>query len=1065
MALKGDLTSVGLADVFQMLALNQKVGILSIFDEDHWRALYFDRRGVTLYYNEHVFLDRLLDGLMQRGLVEPQTLDVFRRENSGDPIATVESLLGGGILPEADFLAAFRDQMEEDVYDLFLWENVHWEFLEGVDSIEDHEGVINENFFLSPDSLVMEAARRLDEWAFLREQVPGPLEIYEPDPGIDTTVISGMDDFSLSLLDYVDGRRNVGRIVELSGVTPFHVYKALSQLVGEGLIYPVPDDRLLDTANDCIAEGRLEDGIYLLEKAIEIGAGIPDAYVLAARSHESEGDYAKAAYYYKCYSNHAVENGDLVEAEGTLSHCCDLLPTDLDARERWLRILAPMENPPADPQDVGRKLIDIYLDLDETDRARQILEILLEVDPNDIELKKSLVTIHSKAGDQKRVMELYESIAEDLVAQKDPIGAVRYLQKILMLDRTRKDISDRVKQLYVMDERHRSRRRSVALAIAGVFCFGALGFFYYLYEQHVRTAFLALDVETQMTEHNFDGAIAMYRGFQEKYPLSMIGGEVDDAIGRIESEKRKYEAAREMAEAARRAKAKQHRTSYRRIYAQYESGSREHSSGASFDLEAAIKQLEEVDRLIRKAGEDEDLEFAREMRIEEALREQRNYLIKAVTLDGRLEKALEAGDFAKARELALQMHEQYPYANVTQSTLVPFQISSEPHGAELWTSEGPVLDAAGETVKTPAFVRVPFERPVRFELRLEGYEALGASVLGKNPSPLQLVLPVKPERLLDLGVSTVTGIGVGKNLGLVGLKEGRLRAFALDSGETAFEIRLRGLDEVHGTPAVFDKVGIFATSSGWLRAVDLAKGKLLWDVEIPGGVKTQLVPLESGIVLGTGSGELRFYPTDRGEPLWTVKVGGTALNDPIVYRSRVWIANREGRFLCVAEDDGEILERWDLPGGLRSTPIVLPTRHAVYLAADGKLYSFDLEKRALAWQKPVRSLRASSKVLLAQGWLFVVDDEGTVSRVDPATGESLASRQLPNPSWGASFASDQRLYVCTRNQKEPPQIVALRVPDLEIRWSYELASQSVAQPVLSGRSLLMEIGGKVHVLR
>ena len=101
--------------------------------------------------------------------------------------------------------------------------------------------------------------------------------------------------------------------------------------------------------------------------------------------------------------------------------------------------------------------------------------------------RKSLVTIHSKAGDQKRVMELYESIAQDLVEQKDPIGAVRYLQKILMLDRTRKDISDRVKQLYVMDERHRSRRRSVALTFAGIFCFGAIGVLYYLYEQHVQS--------------------------------------------------------------------------------------------------------------------------------------------------------------------------------------------------------------------------------------------------------------------------------------------------------------------------------------------------------------------------------------------------------------------------------------------------------------------------------------------------------------------------------------------------------------------------------------------------
>ena len=48
MALKGDLASVDLAQVFQMLAMNQKVGLLMIQAPRAWRALFFNQRGVTL---------------------------------------------------------------------------------------------------------------------------------------------------------------------------------------------------------------------------------------------------------------------------------------------------------------------------------------------------------------------------------------------------------------------------------------------------------------------------------------------------------------------------------------------------------------------------------------------------------------------------------------------------------------------------------------------------------------------------------------------------------------------------------------------------------------------------------------------------------------------------------------------------------------------------------------------------------------------------------------------------------------------------------------------------------
>ena len=155
----------------------------------------------------------------------------------------------------------------------------------------------------------------------------------------------------------------------MSGVTPFHVYKGLAQLVGEGLILPVPDESLLDMANSCLQEGRVEDGIYLLEKAIQNQVGLPDAYLMAAQGYETQGEHAKAVYHYKLYSNDCVETtSEWALAEGTLAHCVELLPTDLDVRER-LAARARADGLAADGSDGGRSQADRHLSRSRRDRS------------------------------------------------------------------------------------------------------------------------------------------------------------------------------------------------------------------------------------------------------------------------------------------------------------------------------------------------------------------------------------------------------------------------------------------------------------------------------------------------------------------------------------------------------------------------------------------------------------------------------------------------------------------------------------------------------------------------
>ena len=75
MALRGDLASVDLAQVFQMLALNKKVGLLSIHSAKQWKVLYFDQRGVTVHHNVHRLLDKVVAASVRSGRLLEESVD------------------------------------------------------------------------------------------------------------------------------------------------------------------------------------------------------------------------------------------------------------------------------------------------------------------------------------------------------------------------------------------------------------------------------------------------------------------------------------------------------------------------------------------------------------------------------------------------------------------------------------------------------------------------------------------------------------------------------------------------------------------------------------------------------------------------------------------------------------------------------------------------------------------------------------------------------------------------------------------------------------------------------
>lgn len=1065
MALKGDLASVGLADVFQMLAHNQKVGLLSIHGRESWKALYFDRRGVTLYYNEHTFLDRLLDLLRRRNFVTADLLDSLRRQCAGDPIATVESLLSGGLVQESVFLDSFRAQMEEEIYDLFLWEKVHWEFLEGEKTVEGHEGVVNENFFFSADSLIMEAARRLDEWVFIRELVSGPTEIFETSSAFAATEVVGMDEEELGILDLVDGKRNVARITEIAQLTSFQVHKIMSVLAQKGFVQVLHEEKLLRNANECISGGRLEDGIRLLERAVQVGAGLPDAHKSAARAYETLDEYANAAWHYKSYSAFKIDTGEIDEAVENLEHVVKLLPTDLEAWERLLQGLMLQQTPRLDPHEVGKDLTDLYLELEEVERARDVLEDLLKARPADIELKKTLITVHTKAGDTKRVMDLYASIADDLVANKDPIGAVRYLQKILMIDRNRRDVSDRIKQLYVLDEKSRSRRRSLALVFASILCFGTLGTIYYMYEKNVREEFAKLDAEPFLVDQDFDGAIRMYETFLARYPLSFVDADVEREIDRVKGLASVEESKRNAIALERAAIARKRRTEYQKIWREYESAVSE-----KVDMNRALAQLEDVQRLAKAAGEVRDRDFLRKNQIEKTIRTTRDYLQKSKDLRQEVDEAWAGGDYEKARSLALVLHRDYPFTPATVSCNVPLRLETVPNGASISVGGKLWVDDDGRPARTPTYVRLPFATKAAVRIEREGFDAVDLQLEGKSASPYAVTLRVRPDRVFEIEGDPVTGLGLGTTAAFVGLRGGRYVAIDPRTGKVVWQQQLEGLDELRGTPLFVGKSVIFTTSLGRLHAAAPGTGDTLWSSKVPGGLVGPIAEAGEGIITGNDQGELVFLDARDGKALWRFDTEAPIGFAPVWDGEWLYYANREGLLLCLDVEDAEapVWSRSELPGAL-DAPLRIG-KAVVVLARDGRIHGYEARRpgREL-WSMPSGVSRESAWLLEGSRGLIAFGVDGRVRRLDPtaaADARVLSERNLGNTMLRAPLRAADRLYVFLRGEGADVLVVSLDERDLTTRWAYVLPGGLAGRPSILGDSLLV-VGadGKLSALR
>jgi tetratricopeptide (TPR) repeat protein len=251
MAIKGSLKEASLPDVLQLLAMGQKTGCLSVTDRANFGYIYFDRGRIT-YASIVNRRDRLGDLLVKNGLIVADELVGAIEEQGRRPeVRLGEILIGRGAITREQLEQYIRIQIEEAVYFLFTWSRGSFYF-EAEQRPAEGAMLVS----INPENLLLEGARRIDEWSLIEKKVSSLDLIFALDASHPLDEVALVEE-QRKILPLVDGKRTVQEIIDDSGLVEFDVGKALYGLIQAGFAHPVGRRRPVEI--DEVSHGRIEE--------------------------------------------------------------------------------------------------------------------------------------------------------------------------------------------------------------------------------------------------------------------------------------------------------------------------------------------------------------------------------------------------------------------------------------------------------------------------------------------------------------------------------------------------------------------------------------------------------------------------------------------------------------------------------------------------------------------------------------------------------------------------------------------------------------------------------------
>ncbi|MBV9071381.1 MAG: DUF4388 domain-containing protein [Acidobacteria bacterium] len=263
MALEGTLKDFSLADIFQLIGLQRKTGVLTLRAKDDTVTVTFlDGKVVGADSLSHRLENRLGHVLIRSELLTQDQLNRALEIQKETLQRLGFILVHYGIISVDALKQALQLQILQIIFRLFRWKDGDYHFSQETTIEYDRDYVVP----VSAESILMEGARMIDEWPIIEKRIRSYDMVFRKKLTDQEIVVVGAEeadeiDFDASdsarrrrpiisdkirisreekvIYDMVDGTMTVRDVMEMSKFSEFDTAKALYELLTRDLIEEV----------------------------------------------------------------------------------------------------------------------------------------------------------------------------------------------------------------------------------------------------------------------------------------------------------------------------------------------------------------------------------------------------------------------------------------------------------------------------------------------------------------------------------------------------------------------------------------------------------------------------------------------------------------------------------------------------------------------------------------------------------------------------------------------------------------------------------------------------------
>ena len=231
MALQGNLDDFSLPEILQLIAVQQKSGVLKLTAGSDVAVIFFEGgRVVSTRDRRRNARDPLKSFLIQTGHITEAQLKQIETIEAESRRELTDVLLSGNYVTSEQLGQAIQDQIQDTMHQLLTWKQGTYHFSGDSRTVPKFAA----NVRLNTEGLLMESMRRLDEIVRYKQVLSSPAMVLRPKAlAVPPKEMTGPEQRVLPL---VDGLRPLRDIVAQSKLVEFESYEALHHLLELGVI-------------------------------------------------------------------------------------------------------------------------------------------------------------------------------------------------------------------------------------------------------------------------------------------------------------------------------------------------------------------------------------------------------------------------------------------------------------------------------------------------------------------------------------------------------------------------------------------------------------------------------------------------------------------------------------------------------------------------------------------------------------------------------------------------------------------------------------------------------------